>query len=141
MTLALLIDWTQGLHWLAGLDWIGWLAAGRYWMSVLFVITLPPALGWWFLVHPLARFWRRLGPRVTLTVVAVLYAGTAGALFPVRDALLIRDLGFQPLLAGLGVPFLVVGFLVARQRKKHLTTRILVGVPEMASDPAASELL
>jgi protein-S-isoprenylcysteine O-methyltransferase Ste14 len=118
-----------------------WLQSARYALAVFLVIFLPPAIAWWFLVHPLARFWRRLGPKAGLTVIGVLYLVAGAALFPFRDLLLVRDLGFRPLLAAAGLPVLVAGMAIALKRKKHLTTRILVGIPEMSADPAASKLL
>jgi protein-S-isoprenylcysteine O-methyltransferase Ste14 len=120
---------------------LDWLQAARYWLAVFFVCFLPGALAWWFLVHPLARFWRRLGPKVALPAVLALYLGSGVALYPFRDLLLARDFGFRPLLALAALPFLVPAILVARARKKHLTARILLGVPEMSADPAASKLL
>ncbi len=126
---------------MASFDWLGWLEAARYWMAVLFVITVPPAISWWFLVHPLARFWRRLGPALGLTLLGLFYAATAGALFTIRDALLIRDLGFRPATALAAVPFMAVAFIVEAKRKKHLTLRILAGVPEMSKEAGSSTLL
>ncbi|HEX6200637.1 MAG TPA: hypothetical protein VF150_10260, partial [Thermoanaerobaculia bacterium] len=120
---------------------LDWLQGARYWLAVFFVCFLPGAFVWWFLVHPLARFWRRLGPKVALPVVLALYLGSGVALYPFRGLLLARDLGFRPLLALAALPFLVPAFLIARARKKHLTMRILLGVPEMSGDPGASKLL
>lgn len=120
---------------------IRWLEWARYGLAVLLAVSAPPAIAWWFLVHPLARFWRRLGPKLALTVVGILFLGAAAALFPFRDLLLARDLGFRPLLAAAGGPFVVAGMAIAIRRKKHLTTRILVGIPEMSRSPAASKLL
>lgn len=122
-------------------SWIDWLAAARYVFAAFLVISLPPAVCWWFLVHPLARRLRRLGAKVALTLVFALFFLSIAALFPFRDALLAEDLGFRPLLAACGVPLLAVSGWVARQRKKHLTWRILLGIPEMSADPADSKLL
>jgi protein-S-isoprenylcysteine O-methyltransferase Ste14 len=56
-------------------------------------------------------------------------------------AVLAEDLGFRPLLAACGVPLLAVAGWIAWQRKRHLTLRILLGIPELSSDPADSKLL
>jgi protein-S-isoprenylcysteine O-methyltransferase Ste14 len=47
-------------------------------------------------------------------------------------ALIGRDLGFQPLLLALAVPAAVFGGVIAGMRRKHLSQRILVGVPEIS---------
>lgn len=110
------------------------LAALRYWMATLLVLSLPPAVAYWFIVHPFLRFWRRVGPRVTFWTLGVFYLGSMVALFPVRDALLGRDLGFSIPLSLLAVPLLVASGIVSRKRRKHLKFGVLAGVPEV--DPA-----
>ena len=70
----------------------------RYWMGVVVVTWLPPALLWWFLIHPFVGFWRRIGSRATLVVMGVIYVAGVASLIPQRDVLLIRDLGTSPAL-------------------------------------------
>jgi protein-S-isoprenylcysteine O-methyltransferase Ste14 len=108
------------------------LAAIRYWMAVLLVLSLPPAVGYWFIVHPFIRFWRRVGPRVTFWTLGVFYVGAMAALFPLRGLLLGRDLGFSLPLALLALPLLVISGIIARKRRKHLKFGILAGVPEVS---------
>src|SRR3990172_2057026 len=40
-------------------------------LGVLLIVGLPPAVLYWLMVHPFVGFWRRVGPRVTYTVVAI----------------------------------------------------------------------
>lgn len=103
----------------------------RYFVGVLVVTFLPPALLWWFLVHPFVGFWRRAGPTLTLTVMGV--AGIAGvaALMTVRDTLLIDDLGTHTPLTVLAVVLLAGAIWISVLRRRHLTPRILAGIPEL----------
>jgi protein-S-isoprenylcysteine O-methyltransferase Ste14 len=113
----------------------------RYWMGVLVVTWLPPALLWWFLIHPFVGFWRKVGPKGTLAVMGVGYVAGIAVLFPMRDALLARDLGTHPLLLVLSALLVGLSFRIAFQRKKQLTTRILTGLPELAPEGQSGSLL
>jgi protein-S-isoprenylcysteine O-methyltransferase Ste14 len=107
----------------------------RYAVGVLLVAFLPPALLWWFFVHPFVGFWRRVGVRTTLTLMTVLALAGAGALYVVRDLLLGADLGTNWPLFGIGVLLTVLAGVIGYKRKRQLTFRILSGVPELESDP------
>jgi protein-S-isoprenylcysteine O-methyltransferase Ste14 len=104
----------------------------RYFIAVLVIVTLPPSIGWWYVIHPFAGFWRRLGSVVTFTVLTALTVVAGLALWAVRGALLGADLGAQPLLLALAVVAAAAGIAVARQRRRVLTSRILIGVPEIS---------
>ena len=108
----------------------------RYVFGLFIVLCLPPGLAWWFLVHPFATFWRRVGVRGTLTFMTVFLTGGVVGLWFVRVPLMGRDFGFQWPMAAFAVPCLAGAIVLAVKRKKHLTTRILAGVPEVSpSDP------
>lgn len=123
------------------LDLHPWLESARYWLAAFLAIALPPAMAWWFVVHPLAPRLRRLGKRTAFALVFTLFLAAIAALFPFRDLLLGQDLGFRPVLAVVGLVLLAVSTLIHNARKKHLTTKILMGLPEMSDDPADSKLL
>jgi protein-S-isoprenylcysteine O-methyltransferase Ste14 len=118
-----------------------WLEYARYWMAVLFVVSLPPALAWWFVIHPFANFWRRRGTGVTFAVIGALFVGAIAALLPFRDALLGADLGFRLWLLVVAAPLMVISAVVARARRKHLKVRMLLGVPEVAPTVDAPQML
>jgi len=103
----------------------------RYFFAVLVVTFLPPAMIWWFLVHPFVSFWRKLGPRATITTLAI--AGMSGivGLISIRGTLVGTDLGTHVLPLGAAALLVGVAIGIAVQRKKHLTSRILSGVPEL----------
>lgn len=123
------------------MPWTEWLDRIRYAFGVLLAISLPPALAYWFILHPFIGFWRRVGRRTTFWFIGIFYLGSMVALFFVRDALLGRDLGLSLPLALIAVPLLVVSGVVARQRKKHLSFKILAGVPEVSPEADGIDLL
>ncbi len=106
----------------------------RYVFGLSIVVTMPPAIVWWFLVHPFVGFWRRIGVRGTLWTVALLMVGAMVGLWFVRAPLLGRDLGDDWLRLGAGVGLVVVAWIIAMKRRRYLTFRILAGVPELGPE-------
>lgn len=105
----------------------------RYVLAVLLMVAVPPSVAIWYLIHPFVRFWRRLGTVATYCIVFSLAGAAYLLLWEFRRPLVGRDLGFQVWLLGLAVPAAVVGSIVAVRRRRLLTQRILVGVPEVSS--------
>lgn len=113
----------------------------RYALAWLLVVFLPPAVLYWYAVHPFASLWRRIGRGAGL-VAGFSALGVSALLLGFAAPRLLRaDFGFSWPLTLLGVAAIVGAGMVARQRRKQLTTRILLGVPEVAADPGASRLL
>lgn len=106
----------------------------RYGLTVLMVITAPPAFAWWLIIHPLAPRLRRLGARPTLLAMAVLYFLMAVGLFSVRNVLVGRDLGWDPGLFAVGVVLYAISLRVELRTRRHLKFRTLAGVPELAGE-------
>lgn len=106
----------------------------RYGLSVLMVITVPPAFLWWYVIHPLAPRLRRFGAKPTLTAMAVLFAVMAVALYQFRGALVGRDLGWNPGLFAVGVVVYAICLRVELRTRRHLKFRTLAGVPELAGE-------
>lgn len=113
----------------------------RYVLAALLVLGMPPALAFWFVVHPFVGFWRRVGPGVMLGGFFASYLLYMVALWPLRDLFLIRDLGFDPRLLALAIPLFLLSVVVQVRRKKHLSWRILTGVPEVSGEAGGGELL
>jgi protein-S-isoprenylcysteine O-methyltransferase Ste14 len=110
------------------------MSLARYIVGAFLVVWLPPAVVWWIIVHPFVAFWRRLGAKLALSVVAVMMVALALALVPLRDALLGRDLGTSWPLVGLAAGLMAVALIMAVRRRRYLTYRILSGVPELEGD-------
>jgi protein-S-isoprenylcysteine O-methyltransferase Ste14 len=113
----------------------------RYVFGVLVVTWLPPAIVWWFVVHPFVSFWRRVGGWQTVTIMIVLGIMGVAALFQVRTALLMTDYGTHPPLIVVAVLLAGASVRLALLRRKHLTTRILVGLPELDASGTSGTLL
>ena len=113
----------------------------RYFFGVLVVIAIPPAILWWFVIHPFVGFWRRIGPHGAFTFVVLLLLGGMAALFAVRERLMGTDLGTNWALVGLAVPLVAVAVWIATARRKHLTMWILVGAPELEAGGKGGKLL
>lgn len=118
-----------------------WILFVRRFIAIMLAISLPPAILYWFIVHPFIGFWRRAGLWVTYGFLTVFYLGSMIGLFLVRDALLGRDLGTNLLLILASVPLMVMAVAISRQRKKYLTFRVLAGVPEVAPEKHGAGLL
>lgn len=104
-------------------------------------LTLPPALIFWFVLHPFVALWRKVGPGLTYAVLTFAMFATAFGMYLERRFVAPSDLGFQPLLALLGLALIVGGYAIAWQRRKQLTKTILVGLPEVAPQRVAPKLL
>lgn len=108
----------------------------RYVLALLFVCTLPPAVVYWYLAHPLARMWRRVPTFLTFTALTTVLAGGAALLFLFREPLLSVEYGTSwPRIAlGALVYGVAMGFEVRVRRQ--LGFRVLAGVPELSgNDP------
>lgn len=113
----------------------------RYIMALLMLIGFPPAFGFWFLVHPFIRFWRRLGPTVTYTMTLGLCAIGGIVIYGLRDILLAKDYGTNYGLIAAAVPVFVAAGVIQRLRGKHLTFKILAGLPQLAPEKHPRKLL
>lgn len=123
------------------MSWPEGIALARYVMGALLAVTLPPAIAYWFIVHPFIGFWRRVGARGTFWFLGAFYAVTIAGLYPLRNVLLGRDLGTSLPAIAAALPLVVVAGVISRKRRRHLTFRILAGVPELAPDPRGAGLL
>ncbi len=104
----------------------------RYVIAVFLVATFPPAILWWYVVHPFAGFWRRLGARTTIWIMGVGSVVMIAILVYHRRRLVFGDLGFSvPLLVG-GLALWGMSIVLDQASRRHLTRRILAGVPELS---------
>jgi protein-S-isoprenylcysteine O-methyltransferase Ste14 len=116
------------------MSWSRGVVLARYAMGTLMAIMVPPALLYWFILHPFVGFWRRVGPRGTFWLLGIFLVGGAAALYPFRDALLGRDLGTNPVTTILALALLAVSARVSRLRRRHLKLRTLAGLPEVSPE-------
>ncbi len=115
--------------------------AVRYYLALLIVMMVPGAFIFWYSIHPLVRFWRRVGPVATYTVHFTMIAVVAALLFQVRELILAVDFGTSRLLVALSVPVYVLAVRVAVRRRRELGMKVLLGFPELVPEEHESKLL
>ncbi|MEN8158690.1 MAG: isoprenylcysteine carboxylmethyltransferase family protein [Myxococcota bacterium] len=108
--------------------------AFRYWLAVVLWVSFLPALGFWLLVHPFVGFWRRLGPAVSYGVLLTLVAAGMASAYAVREWVLAVDFGTSGWTVGVGVVFLLAAAAARWPIERTLTTRALLGLPELSPE-------
>jgi protein-S-isoprenylcysteine O-methyltransferase Ste14 len=109
-------------------------------MAVFALVCYPPAILFWYLLHPLVRFWRRVGIGVTYTLIVLLMGLAVWALWSFRPTLLGRDLGTSWPLVGIAGLLMTAGLMVEAQCRKVLKLSTLIGVPEVKGEGGAGLL-
>lgn len=117
------------------------MAMVRYIAAILLVVSIPPAILYWFVAHPFAHVWRRLSPWITYSVLSLVFLLTMGVLIVLRDPLVGADLGFHPLLFLPALALYGLAIVIEVHCRKHLTFKILAGVPELSPETTESKLL
>ena len=113
----------------------------RYFLALILVVTLPPLLLYWFLIHPLIDFWRKLGLVWTYSIVGGIMGGGIVGLFVVRHWLLAVELGTNYLLIVAGVICLSLSFALRLWLSRHMSIKTILGLPELAPDQYPSRLV
>lgn len=113
----------------------------RYVLGVMLVIGIPPAVGFWLVIHPLAGFWRRVGTAVTYITLLFLFIASCGLLFYFRDSILGPDLGTNLLLFIPGAILYGLSAWLSVLTRRQLSMKTFAGVPEIAKDGAGGKLL
>ena len=113
----------------------------RYWLGLLTLMATPPGIVIWFLVHPFAGFWRRAGPWMTYMAMAIVSLGMMAATWMWRVPLMGADLGTNYWTVAVGLVAVVLGGSITIMRKRHLTTAILSGLPEVSPEQYPGKLL
>ena len=104
----------------------------RFVLGVLNLIVMPVGLLFWFVVHPWARWWRKLGPARTYLIVFPVMAGFGALLFESRRQLLGQDLGTNGILIGIALVLWAAMIWLEIQYWKQLSITTLVGIPELS---------
>ena len=104
----------------------------RYVLAVLCVITLPPGLLYWLVIHPWARWWRKLGPVRTYAIVLPVMVAFGVLLFRARARLLGVDLGLKWSLIAIGAVLYGLSTWIALQHWRHLSIATMIGIPELS---------
>ncbi len=113
----------------------GFLTAAGYWLAAFMLATFPAAVLFWVLIHPFARFWRRRGPAVAYSVVALVCLGVAYLIFQIRQPVLAVRWPFSWWLVALGLMLYGAAIWLEVECRRHLKLSTLLGAPELGRDP------
>ncbi len=111
-----------------------------YFLALLIYLMVPPAFGFWFLVHPFIAFWRRLGVVRAYLLLSVAMLIAVATLYFVRTAALKVHFELNPGLAVLGMLLLVVSFILRMKLERELGRWTLIGRTEIAGDASTDGL-
>ena len=101
-------------------------------LAILNLVVIPSGILFWFLIHPWARLWRRLGVIPTYLIVVPLSVAFGAVLFRCRGSLLGKDLGTNWSLVAIALLLYGVMTRLQFQYRKHLSPRMLVGISELS---------
>ena len=113
----------------------------RHILGIVLVVSTPPAIAYWLVIHPFARRWRQLDIRVTYAILAVFMVGMGALLFAARAVLMGRDLGTSWPLIGVGGVLYLMAVAVSLEARKQLSTRTFAGVPELSQAAFPGQML
>ena len=114
--------------------------AARYLVALIWT-AFTPLIFFWFLIHPLAGFWRRRGPKAAYPAIGLPLVGLVVLIVILRERILTVEFGSMPLLwIPAGAAYALAVYIELRCRK-HLKLRTLMGVPELDADQSGRRLL
>jgi protein-S-isoprenylcysteine O-methyltransferase Ste14 len=113
----------------------------RYVLALLSVVMVPPAIVHWLVVHPFARFWRRIGPPTNYIMLIAVYVAVAAAMYAVSGPILAVEFGTNWILIGLGVVVYLTSVSIEIRCRRLLSARMLLGGPELNAKRGPGKLL
>jgi protein-S-isoprenylcysteine O-methyltransferase Ste14 len=113
----------------------------RYWVTLLVLISLPPSIFLWFLIHPFGGFWRRLSPWVTYSILGAITGLMMWGGYLLKEPLMAFDFGTNSFTIFLGVVAWILGSVIALKRRRYLTAAILSGLPQVSANRYPGALL
>ena len=112
-----------------------------YYIALVAVVCVPPGIFLWFLIHPFASFWRRLGAVATYLVVIPILMSIGAVIYHFRKPLLRIHFEVSFSLVVIGVFFLAMGVYLGILRMRHLTISMMLGIPEISKADNSGKLL
>ncbi len=117
------------------------MGAVRYYFAFALLCGLPYVIIGWSIIHPLARFWRRIGGYYASILSFSVLGGTIVIINIFKRDLLATDLGYNIFLVILSVIIWSAGLIFRLKYLKPLTFSILIGKPEIFKDEYPGKLL
>jgi protein-S-isoprenylcysteine O-methyltransferase Ste14 len=105
-----------------------------YYAAAVVVASMPAALLYWYLIHPFAAFWRRLGKAPTFLVVGAVCLVLVAWLWTLRARFLAVHWGYRWALALPGTALYLLAAYGERRIRRQLKFPILAGAPELDAE-------
>ena len=112
-----------------------------YYVALAIILAVPAALSVWFVVHPLAPWWRRVGAVGTYVVVALVVAAIVWGIYLVREPLLRIRFGVRMPLVVAAVALFGIGAYMRAQVNRRLSASTILGLPEVSPERGAGRLV
>jgi protein-S-isoprenylcysteine O-methyltransferase Ste14 len=112
-----------------------------YYIALITVVCVPPAIFLWFLIHPFAFFWRRLGALATYLAVIPILVSIGAVIYYFRRPLLRIHFEVSFSLVLIAVFFFAMGVYLGILRMRHLTASMMLGIPEISKTDKPGKLL
>jgi protein-S-isoprenylcysteine O-methyltransferase Ste14 len=110
-------------------------------IALLLVVTGPGSVLFWFPIHPLAAFWRRVGAHWGYAAGILVYIGSAAVAASYHRVLLAVDFGTSAITAAAGIFLFAAQLWVLRRWRRRLMVKTLLGVPELVPERHAGALV
>jgi len=117
------------------------LETAAYYIALFTVVCVPPGIFLWFLIHPFAFFWRRLGAVATYLAVIPILASIGAVIYHFSKPLLRIHFEISFSLVIIAVIFLAMGVYLGILRMRYLTTSMMLGIPEISKIGKSAKLL
>jgi protein-S-isoprenylcysteine O-methyltransferase Ste14 len=113
----------------------------RYIAALVIVIAMPPAVIVWFVVHPFADRWRKVGPASAYCFIAAFVFSGMVLLWLARKSILNVEFGFNAPLSILAVLLLIAAGYMRIQWRRVINPKTIIGVPEIFGRDDSRELV
>jgi protein-S-isoprenylcysteine O-methyltransferase Ste14 len=109
----------------------------RHVVAVVMLVSVPPIVVAWTLIHPFIRHWRKFGPVLTYLIVVPVVLAAMFGIYRVRNQLIRGDYGANKALIALGFVLMAASTWLFVILKRELRWTTMVGLPEI--DPAGHQ--
>jgi protein-S-isoprenylcysteine O-methyltransferase Ste14 len=113
----------------------------RYYVALFTIVGVPPGILFWFLMHPFAQWWRRIGAIVTYSVIIPILLSIGYAFYRVREPVLQLHFGLSIPLTIMAALLFLAGVYIGVKRIRYLTPSVMFGVPEVSRNKTSQKLI
>lgn len=113
----------------------------RYYVALIFAVTMLPAVLIWIVIHPFAEKWRKIGLIGTYIFITAFVALGIFLLWLARGWILTIEFGFNKFLSVLAVIFFCLSIFLGIMWRRVFSGWTVIGVPEIAGRDNSGELV